>query len=203
MTTYAIPENSFLQTSFGLQSNTQSFTSPLSNNTQVLELTGARWTATYEVANKTAADAGIWLAWLTQLRGQANTFYAYDPQRTTQYGAATGTPLVNGASQTGNSLVTDGWNTSVTGILKAGDMIAFDTTDGRELKMITADVNSDGSGNATLSIEPSIRVSPANDATVIVSSPTCVMALVDDGQAQWKINGQGLYEISFSGIEQF
>ena len=38
MTTYAIPENSFLQTSFGLQANTQSFTSPLSNNTQVLEL---------------------------------------------------------------------------------------------------------------------------------------------------------------------
>ena len=203
MATYALPENSFISTSFGLQSNTQIFTSPLSNNSQVLELTGARWSATYEVANKTAADAGQWISWLTKLRGQANTFYAYDPKRIAAQGVASGTPLVNGASQTGNSLVTDGWSTSVTGILKAGDMIAFDTSDGRELKMITADVNSDGSGNATLSIEPSIRTSPANNATVIVASPTCVMALVDDGQAQWKINGQGLYEISFSGIEQF
>ena len=203
MTTYALPENSFIGSTFGLESNTQTFESPLSKNTQVLELTGARWRATYSVANKNTADAGKWLAFLAKLRGQANSFYAYDPMKTSQQGNAGGTPLVDGASQTGNSLVTDGWTASVTNILKAGDMIAFDTSDGRELKMVTADVNSDGSGDCTISIEPSIRTSPANNASIIVASPSCVMRLLDDGQAQWTINELGLYEIKFSGIEVF
>jgi hypothetical protein len=203
MTTYTLPENSYISSTFGLESNTQVFSSPLSNNTQVLELTGARWTATYSVANKTAANAGPWISFLTKLRGQANSFYGYDPQRAVAYGNAGGTPLVKGASQTGNSIITDGWTSSVTNILKAGDMIAFDTTDGRELKMVTADVNSDGSGNATIAIEPSIRTSPSNDATIIVSIPSCVMRLADDSQAKWTVNELGLYEIKFSGIEVF
>ena len=203
MTTYALPENSYITSTFGLESNTQIFTSPLSNNSQILELTGARWTASYTVANKTAANAGAWIAFLTKLRGQANSFYGYDPKRVAAQGNAGGTPLVKGASQTGNSLITDGWTNSVTNILKAGDMIAFDTTDGRELKMVTANANSDGSGNCTVSIEPSIRTSPANDATIIVATPTCVMRLQDDNQAQWTVNELGLYEIKFSGIEVF
>ena len=203
MTTFALPENSFISSTFGLESNTQTFESPLSRNTQVLELTGARWTAQYNVSNKTPALAGQWISFLTKLKGQANSFYGYDPKRVTAQGNAGGTPLVNGASQTGNSLITDGWTNSITGILKAGDMIAFDTTAGRELKMITADANSDGSGNCTLSIEPAIRVSPANNATVIVATPTCIMRLSDDTQARWFVNELGLYEIKFSGIEFF
>jgi hypothetical protein len=203
MTTFALPENAFITSTFGLESNTQIFESPLSNNSQILELTGARWTAAYSVANKTAADAGQWISFLTKLRGQANSFFGYDPKRVTAQGNAGGTPLVNGASQTGNSLVTNGWTSGVTNILKAGYMVAFATSDGRELKMITADVNSDGSGNATLSIEPSIRTSPANDATIIVSTPSCVMRLAGDNQAKWTVNELGLYEIKFDGIEVF
>ena len=203
MTTYAIPENTFISSTFGLESNTQTFESPLSNNMQVLELTGARWTANYAVSNKSAADAGQLIAFLTKLRGQANSFYGYDPKRVTAQGTATGTPLVNGASQTGNSLVTDGWSNGVTNILKSGDMIHFPTSHGQELKMVTANANSDGSGNATLSIEPSLRGSPANNAVITISTPACVMRLADDSQAKWTINELGLYEIKFNGIEIF
>ena len=105
----------------------------------------------------------------------------------TPRGIATGTPLVNGASQTGNTLVTDGWTTGITNIMRAGDYFHFDTpTSKRELKMITADVNSDGGGNATLTFEPPLRESPANNAALVVSSASCIMLLSADSVARWQ-----------------
>jgi hypothetical protein len=83
-------------------------------------------------------------------------------------GAHGGTPLSNGATQSGASIITDGWTASVTGLLKEGDVITFAGVYdvnfenkkqlGTTLKqfVVTADVNSDGSGNATIAISPSI-----------------------------------------------
>lgn len=80
-------------------------------------------------------------------------------------GTLTGsTPLANSATaQTGNSIVTDGWANS-TLVLKKGDKVGFagvrqinrmsyDAYDQLKLFTVTADVTSDGSGNATIPIE--------------------------------------------------
>lgn len=184
---------------FGLQSNTQLHISPLSQTTQRVELPGARWSATYTLSTGKRADYAAIQAFLVQLRGAANTFYGYDPAAKTPRGVGTGTPLVKGASQTGTSLLTDGWTAGQTGILKAGDYFQV----GNELKMITADVNSDGSGNATLVFEPPLRDSPADNAPITVNTPTCVMRLVDDDQCMWDTDEGGFYSISFSAIESF
>lgn len=81
-------------------------------------------------------------------------------------GAGGGTPLVQGASQSGTSIVTDGWTPSVTNVVRAGDCIRFAGL--TPLYRITADANSDGSGVATLSINPSIPTGsgPADNAAV-------------------------------------
>lgn len=82
-------------------------------------------------------------------------------------GARGGTPVVNGAGQTGASLITDGWSNSITGVLKAGDIFTIagmyavnpvtkQSTGRLQQFTVTADANSDGSGNSTLSISPSI-----------------------------------------------
>lgn len=83
-------------------------------------------------------------------------------------GAGGGTPLVNGASQTGSSIITDGWPAS-TAILKAGDFIRFDSLS-RAFE-VTADVSSDGSGNATISINPTIFAgdSPVNNDPITIA----------------------------------
>jgi len=106
-------------------------------------------------------------------------------------GAGGGTPLVNGASQTGASIITDGWPNS-TAILKKGDIITFaDVYDVNPrtyesngyLKqfVVTADVSSDVSGNATIAISPAITTSgarqnvdagPANNAAITIVSGT-------------------------------
>lgn len=83
-------------------------------------------------------------------------------------GAYGGTPLSNGVDQTGASIITDGWTASVTGLLKAGDVITFagvyeinpqtyESTGRLQQFVVTADVNSDAGGNATIPISPSIN----------------------------------------------
>lgn len=177
--------------------NTQVFTSPLTQATQTNELGGARWAASYTTTRLTRAQASPLKAFLMQLKGQVNYFYGYDPDCKLPLGVATGTPLVMGSSQVGESVVTDGWTPSVTGILKAGDLIQV----GTELKMVTADINSNASGVATIPIRPSIRQSPADNSPIVTNTPKCIMRLMDDSQASWEADNLGLVVITFSGIE--
>lgn len=93
-------------------------------------------------------------------------------------GAHGGTPLVNGANQNGEYLVTDGWTGGVTGLLKAGDIIHLSTIkeinpvnyqpvpSGRTARFIVLeDVNSDSSGNATIHVWP-----PINDGVNVTTT---------------------------------
>ena len=100
------------------------------------------------------------------------------------------TPLVNGASQTGSSLITDGWASGAT-TLKKGDVFTvagvnsvnpLSYSDNGRLQqfVVTAD-NSDSSGAMTIAISPSIitsgalqtvSASPANNAVITVLGAT-------------------------------
>ena len=121
-------------------------------------------------------------------------------------GVATGTPLVNGASQNttyassgaanSQSLITDGWTNSTTGILKAGDVFTIagvyavnpvpgEGSTGKTVMpylqqfTVTADADSGATtGPATLTISPAIITSgpyqtvdaaPADNAVITVS----------------------------------
>lgn len=99
-----------------------------------------------------------------------------------------GTPLVNGAGQTGSSLVTNGWTASAAPRLNAGDVftiagvfqvngMSLVSTGVLQQFVVTANVSSDGSGNATIPISPAIITttgfqnvtnSPASGAAITV-----------------------------------
>lgn len=109
-------------------------------------------------------------------------------------GALGGTPVINGANQTGASIVTDGWSNSITRVLGEGDIVTFASvygivpntatrtgggvsTGALQQFVITADVDSDGSGNATISIDPpiittgafqTVTASPADNAVILI-----------------------------------
>lgn len=200
MTTISMPANpGFIRShAFWLEPNTQIFTSPLARSTQTFELGGPRWCARYTLRPMLRADAMLWKAFLLQLKGRVNTFYAYDPDCKEPRGVATGTPLVKGAGQTGTSLLIDGCTPNVTGWLLAGD---YFTANG-EMKQLTQPVNTNGSGEATLYFEPMLRSSPADNAPLTVRNCTVQMILVDDQQGDWESNENGLYrELTFSGYE--
>lgn len=99
-----------------------------------------------------------------------------------------GTPLVNGATQTGSNLITDGWTASAAARLKKGDVFTIanvfgvnpqnrQSTGALQQFVATADISSDGSGNATVQIFPAIvtsgafqtvTASPADNAAITV-----------------------------------
>ena len=101
------------------------------------------------------------------------------------YGTLAGTPVVNGAGQTGSSIVTNGWTAS-SAILNQGDVINFAgvnqtnpesliSTGSLKGFVVTAAVTADSGGNATIPIFPGITTtgafqnssaSPANGAAV-------------------------------------
>lgn len=208
MATLTIPTTPGMKAvQFGLKANTQTFSSPLNSAVQTLELPGALWFGTFSIPPMTVDNLAAWQAFLVGLKGMAGRFYGYDPSRTSPrgiYSAVSDTPLVQGASQTGESLITDGWRISGTGLLLPGDY--FEVTSGgvKELHMILSQVDSDASGVATLSFGPQLRQSPNDNAAIVLTSPQVEMRLIDDGQALWNVAAANIAQgFSFSGIEAF
>lgn len=186
---------------FALETNTIRFESPINRASQRVVLPGSRWALSASLPRMNRAQMAAWQSFLLQLEGSANTFYGYDPDAKTPRGVATGTALVKGGSQTGSTLLIDGCTPNVNGWLLPGDYFSVNG----ELKMITAPVNTDGSGEATLAFKPRLRNSPADNAPVTVSGAACTMALVDDGQSAWSSGSRyGIYdELSFMAVEVF
>lgn len=186
---------------FEQASNTQLFISPLSRSGQTLELPGAVWTLQAKMPPmQSAINRALWRSFFVQLRGRANRFYAGDPLHRTPRGIATGSPQVAGGGQTGTSLMTDGWTPSITGILKEGDYVAFTGGTRRELHMVVADVNSDGGGSATLSIEPPIRTAPPDNDAIITTAPTCIMMMTDTTLG-WDEAEAAIVGFAFNAVE--
>ncbi|MEE8502605.1 MAG: hypothetical protein V3S23_07815 [Kiloniellales bacterium] len=189
----------FRASRFGLIANTQTFRSPLDGTVQTLELTGARWQAKYELPPMTRAQAAAWIAFLTDLLGSAGRLYGFDPDARAARGSALGSPQVAGAGQSGKSLFVDGWSELETGLLLPGDYFEVNG----ELKMVTAQADSDSAGEALIAFTPSLRTSPADNAALTLDNPKATMMLVDDTQAFWDADRASIYGISFSAVEAF
>jgi len=174
--------------------------SPFTFAGQAFAYAGQMWTADVTLKPMKRADAEQWNAWLFSLRGQLGTFLMGDPMGATARGVATGTPLVNGASQTGGSLVIDGATISTTGWLKAGDYIQLGSGSSSRLHKVLADANSDGGGNVTLDIWPHIRVAPADNAAVTVSDAKGLFRLSSNDQG-FSINESAIYGMTFGAME--
>lgn len=150
-----------------LEANTALGVSALLGSAQTLDRGGMKWAATLQYINLRNANRAELMAQIAELRGQANRLRVsvYDNPKRGNYG---GTPLVNGAGQTGNSLNIDGLSLSVTNWIRRGDYFSVNVNGEHELKIATADVNSSGTGTATLQFEPRLRAAPLNNAAIFV-----------------------------------
>ena len=144
-----------------------------------------------------------------------NSYAGFDVYRSNSLAAHTvgalgGTPLVNGASQNvtyatskngyTQSLITDGWSNSITGLLKEGDTFTIagvyavnpktrQSTGRLQSFVVRADADSNGSGQATLTIAPpmitsgayqTVTAAPADNAAITVTSGTAATAYVQN-----------------------
>lgn len=174
--------------------------SPFTGEQQLYAHSREVWEADFALPPMRADDAEQWVSFLLALNGMEGTFLMGDPAYRSARGVATGTPLVNGAGQTGKTLATDGWTPNITGILKAGDYLQLGSGGSAHLHKLTKDGNSNGSGEATFEIWPRLRVSPADNAAIIVINPVGLWRLASN-ESQWSIEPGRIYGMSFSAME--
>lgn len=141
-----------------------------------------------------STGVNTWRSFIAKARGRANDFQI--PVDPTAQSASASTPLVNGASQTGRTLATDGWPVSTT-VLVAGQFVTINN----QLLQLTENVTSNGSGVATLTFEPPIRTSPSDNAAIEYKNPYCLMYFVEEPTLSVE-NGY-VYSLSLNLRESF
>ena len=107
---------------------------------------------------------------------------------------------MNGAHLTGSFDVNIDGCANDTVILKAGDYVQFNSGATTKLHMVVSDVTSNGSGEATLPIEPSLKSDLSNDAIVVTNAPKCVFRM-DSNELGWSSSSNSVYAFSFACTE--
>ena len=173
--------------------------SPFTLQQQVYQHSGEQWKTTMSLPPMLKDNASIWLAFFMQLRGMRGTFKLGDQDRKTIQGTATGTVLVNGASQTGNQVALDGFTASRANVFKAGDYIQINSY----VYMVTENVTANGSGEANVKIEPALRtgIEPINNNTTVIYLNTTTIMRLDSNEFNWDTDHVSKYGISFSCSE--
>jgi len=139
---------------------------------------GHIWRLTGAYINKTPDEFLPIFAFLCDREGGLNNFTFIPVEHATPRGVASGSPLVDGVSQTGKVINLKGASLSVTDWFKAGDIVAF--AGHTKVYMCTANVNSDGAGNVALPIVPSLIESPLDNAIVTVNNVPFTMILSEN-----------------------
>lgn len=182
-----------------LVTNTRTFQSPLTNAIQTTTRKGSYWKTTATFNNLTGADRAKMQAFLAKLDGQVHrmyfTDYGYNRSGNAPSGDSGVAFSVNGASQTGSSLVAHDATVSTTDYLKAGDYVAFNN----EFHIVTADCDSDISGNVTIPIAPPIRTSPSDGAFINFTVPLAVMIVTST--ASWDTRPGRVSNFTIEAIE--
>lgn len=177
--------------------------SEFSGSQQVQKHDGQWWTVRGAIVTKTrTGGAEDWAGFFMSLNGSEGTFLLGDPHGATARGSASsapGTPLVDGASQTGDQLVMDGAPNDATNYLMRGDWIQLGSGSGAQLYRIKEDASSNGSGQITLEIWPDLRSSPGTNDPITVANTVGVFRLTD--APSYRINAEHFYVQNFTAIE--
>lgn len=209
MTTYTWPSNIYpSRSTLQWMDNSAKFVSPLSGATRTVNRPGGRWRLTMQFQARRPDEMQRLEAFLYRLEGSTHRAtipdYAYERQGTG--GGVSASPQsiirVDGAGQTGRTLLTDGWAAGEL-VLKAGDRV---TVNGQML-VLAEDCYSSGSpgdqylrdeagnilydesspqqpiliqtGVTPLILTNSLRSSPADNALVEVLQPVATYMLAE------------------------
>ena len=178
--------------------------SPFSYAEQVVKHSGEMWQIDAQLPYMGREKAEYYNAFLMKLRGRWGTFLIGDPAGYNPRGSweNTGSVLVKGAGQTGDQLVIDGFVAGRSGVVKAGDYFQLGTGTSSRLYKALDDADSNVSGEVTLTIAPTLRASPADNAALIFVNARGLFRLSENLQG-WDIDpeGAGTYSIRFSAME--
>jgi len=161
---------------------------------KVVGLPGATvWTASGEfVTLISEANAKPWRAFFVALKGPLGSFRlrASEGQQTTA-----ANPTVRSGAGSGGTLPLQGLPATRT-VLVAGDLMTVPLPSGHErLVCLTADLVSNGAGQATATFGPELGEVPATGATVEIQRPWGLMALTSDPPG-WDVSAGQQYQFT-------
>lgn len=150
--------------------------------TQRIARSGSHWAFDVEMPPMSHAQALDWV----NILDETDTCILRLPEPGITIGSP-GTPLVNGASQTGTSLITDAWGASYA--IPKGKFVGVTVSGLQYLYQTTTAVTASGGGAATLVLRPMLRASPADNAALIIN-PATVEGFVSlsDGSMNISVN---------------
>ena len=196
MTTITLPSTPKPQTmSWKLMMPTQANTSAWTGKRQIVSSGRGWWECEFNLPPIVGSiNINPWRAFLALARGTANDFYV--PVDPTAQSALSNTVLTNGVDQVGRNIATDGWPNSTT-VLRAGQFITIN----EQLLQVTSDVTSNGSGQATIAVEPPVRQVVADNSAVEYKNPFCKMYLTEEPSVS--VEPGYVYSIGLSLRESF
>jgi hypothetical protein len=177
--------------------------SPFNGATYRSGMQDDRWVFRFDYVPMTRQEAGPLLGAIAAQRNGTGTLSVYDPDfkvRLGGTGAANG--LVNGGSQTGMTLNTDGWSPSVT-VAKAGSKLWIaDPNIGFFMYELTADAVSNSSGQAAMALDIPLRATPPDNVAVgFLWGDTGAYVGARLTGFEKETGDDGLFRISISGEE--
>lgn len=154
----------------------------------------AVWTYSFSLPVQTEDHGRVWAAALSQLSRISNYFKATPPgYKGAAYNATT--LQVNGANQVGMVLNLKGAQNN-TLILKVGEYFEVNG----ELKIVTSNVTSNGSGLAVVNFEPPLRNAPPDSSNLNLQTPKAKFRLANP-QASWAVGPKMFHSISLDCVE--
>lgn len=174
--------------------------SPFTAEQQLYVHQGQWWEAEVSLPPMVRADAEDVMGAFLSLCGKEGSFLLPAPNAAVR-GVGGGTPVVDGASQTGLVLAVRGGPNSTTGWIKAGDWIQLGSGSSTRLHKVLADANTNGSGVTSLEIWPRLRSSPADGATITIANCKGLFQL-SANRIEYDIGPAMIYGFSFACRER-
>jgi len=170
-----------------------------SGRVQTRQIDGQKFSITLDYPPMSRSNFAPIKAFIMKQRARLNTFTVIPPIVSDAQGVASGTISVDGAISSGvTSCTIDGMATSTSDILKAGDYFRFTGQD--KVYMAVADLDSNGSGEGTLTFEPPLRSNVANDVALVYDNVDFTVRLTNDIQ-EYSIVTNDLYKYQIDLIE--
>lgn len=167
---------------------------------QVRQRGGQRWAFKATLPPLSQTQHKEVFAFLVNQKGRFESFLFTPPASLSNSdGAETQAVSVNGAHAAGvSSVACDGFTASLVGALAAGDFIKF--SGHTKVYMVKSNVDPDGTGAATVTIEPPLSVALADNETVTYDAVSWTVALAGD-VAEMKGGLGDIYNLSLDVVE--
>ena len=155
-----------------------------------------RYEATISYPPQTRAEFRKLDSFISYIRNTVAPFYLSLPILDS-VGVLEGNPVIKGASQTGQAIITDGWTADIVRIVADGDPFKVEGSD--KIYKVVGDHDSDSTGDCTITITPKLQFTPADNAALIFVNPEMKVDLV--GVHEFAVKPPELYSYEIDVIE--